>query len=287
VTTPLPIQPRPPIRGGLASVAAPLGIPESEWRVGVEVRSTPDGGVFMWDTCGPGGTNIDTGNAIVEKPVSPVGVGAPFFPVTIEKVVECGPGATQTAIGDIARETARGSLDRQVYKVLARVFQGLLPNLSADGVPGGGINQYVSTPPGFDSNNPKDLRGTLQELLYSVCDCSNSDPIFHVPRAWMPHFIAQDLVEWDELTGKFWFGPHEVSFDCYFNRDPTGSYATAVDGSEVWIFATARPMVAVSAEDDVRVLERRQNTYTALVERHAIIAFDPTCVRMSKASVAT
>lgn len=268
MTVPLKIKQRPPIRGGLASVAAPLE--DVDWRAGVEVRAMPDGELFAVDTCTGDVYDLD-GNMLPAKPVDEVGDGFKFLPVTVEKIVQCGPGATQTTIGDIAQQTASGSLDRQVYKMLARSVQFSLAPLA-------------SVPSGSDPNNPGGIRTALQGLLDGACGCFNSDPVFHIPRAWMPHFLG-DVVRFDESTGTFRFGPHLVSFDCYANQDPSGTYATNPDGSEVWIFATAQPFVAVGEEDSVRVLTREQNNYKALVERHAIVAFDPTCALMSKAAV--
>jgi hypothetical protein len=284
VTTPLNIEARPAIRGGLASVAGQLPS-GTDWRNGVEITTTPDDGVFTWDTCEGEAYDISGTPIVGDKPVSSVGAGLKFFPVTAEKIVECGPGATRTTIGDIARETARGSLDRQIHKVLARALQGIIPTFGDNSQIGASIATLATVPAGFDPDNPGNLAGTLQGLLDSVCDCSSSDPVFHVPRAWMPQFIAQDLVTWNEALGVFMHGPHEVSFDCYVNEDPTGTYETLTDGSEVWIFATAKPMIEISEADDVTVLTHRQNNYKAMVERQAIIAFDPTCVIMAKARV--
>jgi len=283
VTTPLNITPRPAIRGGLASVsdAMPAGL---DWRNGVEARATPDGGVFTWDACE--GTAYDLlGEELVgDKPVSDVGAGYKFFPVFAEKIVQCGPGATQTMIGDIARQTAQGSLDRQIHKVLARTMQGVIPTFGANGQNGTTIADLATVPGGFDPDAPGDIRGTIQGLLDGVCGCSNSDPVLHIPRAFMPQFL-DDIVEWDGASGKFRMGPVEVSFDCYDNVDPAGVYETLTDGSEVWIFATAKPLIAIAEVDDVRVLTREQNNYKVMVERPAIIAFDPTCVFKAKAKV--
>lgn len=288
MTTPLPIQPRPPIRGGLASVAAPLGT--DDWHSGVEATSSPDDGVFVWDVlCSDEGVELDTLDLIEDdKPISSVGEGYRFYPVLVGKIVECGPAATQTTIGDIARQTARGSIDRQISKALAKALHGALETrgqYAGVNEEGSSLGDLMVVPDGFDPDSPGSIRGTMQGLLDMVCSCSNSDPIFHVPRAWMPHFIGVDLVRWDEGSGKFWFGPHEVSFDCYPNEDPRNIAATNPDGSEVWIFATARPLVAMDEVDEVRVLTRRQNNYQALVERGGIVAFDPTCAWGAKARV--
>lgn len=286
MTTPLPIQPRPPIRGGLASVAAPL--PDgTDWRLGVEVRSSPDTDVFVWnDPCNDQGVLLDDFSPLLDnKPVVDAGPAFRFYPIAVGKIVQCGPGATETTIGDIARQQASGSLDRQVHKALAAALHG---KLQAVGQYGSNFENSTSiqtnfvTPDGFDDLNPGNIRGTMQGLLDSVCGCSNSDPVFHIPRAWMPHFI-DEIVTWDEATGKFWFGPHEVSFDCYPNE--LVPYTTNPDGSEVWIYATARPMVAVEEEDVTTVLTRSQNNWSVRVERHAIVAFDATCVYAAKATI--
>lgn len=293
MTTPLPIQPRPPIRGGLASVVAAM--PAGDWRNGVEVRGEPDNGAFAWHPlCADEGVDLDTFDPIqnegpADKPVSAIGGAFRFYPITVGKIVQCGPNATQTPIGDIATQTAKGSLDRLFHKALAAALHGKLETqgqYAGSSEVGASLASSLQFPAGFDELNPGNLVGTLQGLLDSVCGCSNSDPIFHVPRAWMPHFIAQDLAEWDDASGRFMFGPHEVSFDCYPNEDPTGvNVNTATDGTEVWIFATARPHVAMGEDDEVRWLERRQNESTVLVERHGIIALDLTCAFGAKATI--
>lgn len=282
----LKIQQRPPIRGGLASVAAPLET--DDWKSGVQIQTTPDGDVFVWNPlCADDGVMLSTGDPITEKPVDDVAEARRFYPITVGKIVQCGPGSDRTAIGNIALQQAKGSLDRQIYKALAHALHGALEThgnyAGADEI-GTSIGSEMVVPAGFDPDAPGNLRGTLQGLLDSVCACSNSDPIFHVPLAWKSQFIG-DLVRWDEATQKYWFANHEVSFDCYPNEDPTGTYATNPDGSEVWIFATARPLVEIEEEDTVVLLTRELNNWKARVERHAIVAFDPTCVYGAKATV--
>lgn len=290
MTTPLKIQQRPQIRGGLLSVSAPL--PTDDWRLGVEVRQSPDDGVFTWQPCASAGQLMDGSEVLDDKPVSDVGAGLRFFPQYAEKIVQCGPGATQTTIGDIARETARGSLDRAYGKVLAGTLHGLLatygPTTGETGtsLATPGVTTY---PDGFDPNAPGNLRGTMQGLLDQSCDCFNSDPVFHIPRSFMPYFLPDGLVRWDEGTGTFRFGPHLVSFDCYPNIAPVVAdelaSPTAGDGSEVWIFTTTQPLVATADMDDVSVLTREQNLYRAKVERASIVAFDATCAGAAKATV--
>lgn len=296
MTTPLPIQPRPPIRGGLDSVMASLPLDESEWRVGVSVTSEDDGGLGVWDAtgCVDGGYDLATLDAVDEKPsTGPLPDNGIFYPTILTKRVTCNIGGTQTVIGDIITQSAQSSFARTQYRSLAKVLHGYAPVFSPAGDPNpnlSGMNgaDEPTYPDGFDAGAPGGIYGTLEGLLDLVCGCFNSDPVFHIPRQFMAQFTKDGVIRWDESAGVFRFGPHLVSFDCYPNR---GSEAvefatpTATDGSEAWIWTSTRPMVEVAGEVLVTQMERRQNGYDALVERPAIVVFDNHCFGAAKAVV--
>jgi hypothetical protein len=306
VTTPLPIQPRPPIRGGLDSVAIPLPLSESEWSGGVFVTSTDDSSVVVWDaSCQDygwelGAAIVDPGDPpndpIEEKPASTPPAESEFAPTVIAARASCSVGGSQSAIGDIIGQNAQAALDRMQYRVLAQALHGGTP-VYAQQDHGGGQNPNLAGfgggtaptyPAGFNASAPGNIRGTLQGLLDLVCECYHSDPVFHIPRSFMAYFLTDALVRWDEGTQTFRFGPHMVSFDCYANKGSNEletATPTATDGSEVWIWTSAQPMVALGAQDTITNLERRQNSYTALVERQAIVAFDTACFGAAKATI--
>lgn len=252
-----------------------------DWRGGVEITTSPDSGVFVWSLCGDAGQLAD-GTAINEKPVGAVGTGYKFFPTFAEKIVGCHVSGSQSAIGDIVRDTARGSLGRMTGLILAGTLHGELATADQEGTAGASLASNITFPTGYDMGSPVGIRAALSALLEQVCSCFHSDPVLHIPREFMPYFF-DIIVKWDEATGTFRFGPHLVSFDCYPNTDPTGANATSA--GEVWIFATAQPMIGVAEQDDVRVISHRLNNYKALAERNMIIAFDPTCIGAVKATV--
>ncbi len=295
MTTPLPIQPRPPIRGGLESVVTPLPLDESKWRIGVAPTLEDDAGIGLWDAngCEDFGIDVDSGDEVNEKPeTSPAGSSA-FAPAILTKLVSCNVGGSQSAVGNLILDSARYSFDRMQYRTLAKILQGSLPVFNADGDANPNLSGDFGAdgptyPDGFDASQPGDIKGTLQGLLDLVCSCSHSDPVFHIPRSFMPQFLGTTLVHWDDANGVFRFGPHLVSFDCYTNLgsdELEQATPTAIDGTEVWIWTSSQPMVAFGAQDNLTGLERRQNEYTALVERPAIITFDTQCFGAAKAVI--
>jgi hypothetical protein len=306
VTTPLPIQPRPPMRGGLDSVATALPLSEDEWRAGVYVTHTDDSDVIVWDaSCrvrgyeqGANIGNGDTPPEQTEKPAATPPLEVEFAPTMIVSQSQCHVGGSQSVIGDIIQANAQQALDRMQWRVMAQVLHGATPvrsaadhgdvqnpSLSGMASPVTGDPQY---PAGFNPATPGDIKGTLQGLLDLVCECYHSDPVFHIPRSFMAYFLNDGIITWDESAGVFRFGPHLVSFDCYSNignDDIEAVSPTLTDGSEVWIWTSARPMVAFGSEDVITNLERRQNSYQALVERPAILAFDTSCFGAAKATI--
>lgn len=300
MTANLPLKAYPGIRGGLESVVAPLPLTEDEWRRGVNVRSSFVGELYVSGYGGGSWGAVDEGD---EKPVNQPGSDWDFFPVTIGDIFECGALVPQgsPAERDIQFH-AEALLEREQYRKLAELLYtgetyvcGDLEDANDDGDvddPDEGVDftnpgfiALAELPVGYDDGAPGSIRGVFQGLLDSVCDVWTSDPVFHVARAWMPHFLG-DVVKWDEATQTFRFGPHLVSFDCYPNEGPAGT-TTAVDGSEVWVYASMQPMVGIGDNVEVqRARNARQNTHQIRAEREAIIAFDATLVAAAKATVA-
>lgn len=307
MTTPLRIQASRPLRGGLDSVA--VGLPElteDDWKVGVELTPPARGSVSLWDAtgCNDEGYALDDHDAsdpLTEKPVEGVATGFKFYPGMIVAQSECEVGGSVSAIGNIILENAQADLDRNAWRAAEAILHGIAPVLHPGGLErNASLNNYgiggdptgpsdPTLPDGFDPAAPGDLKGTLQGLLDSVCACAKGDLTLHVPVSFLPYFLADGVVKWDPESGRYLFGTHEVSFGCYPNRGPNAQETaspTATDGTEVWIWATGPVYVEFGADQVLGEITRRQNLYTAIVERPVLVAFDPACVYAAKAQVA-
>lgn len=277
VTTPLPIQSRPPIRGGLGSVAQPLPMAESEWRGGVLVTPETVGTMFRWGC-----------QTIGEKPLNSVPAAALYQPTSVGIVYECGPGAGQLPLGPIGQQIAVERFRRQRWSEVASLLQDGI----TDGPEAGNNFSFedATLAPGFDPAAEGDIAGTLQGLLDTVCSCFGTDPVFHVPRPYMAQMLKTDLVVWDEASETFRFGPHMVSFDCYSNIGPAavegGANPTLTDGSEFWIWASSQPMVAWSdGPETVTSIAVRRNENLVRVEQEVIAVIDSGCLYAARARV--
>lgn len=298
MTAILPLQNPPRIRGGFATVAQPLigrdGEPlsESEWNKGVEWTNFGAGETFVSGMGGGSWGLIADGD---EKPVNPNPDSELFLPLMLGAMFSCEMNAPGGVLGDVSRERAQNLLDRRTYSDLARILSTGEAYTCADpdgSDPNPSLQSEAVFPDGFDGVTPGSIRGVLQGLLDGTCGAPgggpgwNSDPVFHVPRAWMPHFLG-DIVRWHEEDGTFRFGPYRVAFDCYPNVAPTaGGGTTNPDGSEVWIYATLPPQIAYGEQMETSLVRAElRNTYTARAERTAIVAFDTTLVLAAKALV--
>lgn len=307
MTTPLRIQASRPLRGGLDSVA--VGLPElteDDWKVGVELTPPARNTVHLWDAtgCNDEGYALDDHDAsaaLAEKEVGGVAEGFKFYPGMIVAQAECTVGGSVSSIGNIILENAQADLDRNAWRAAEAILHGMAPVLHPGGLERNpSLNNYgidpdptgpsdPTLPDGFDASAPGDLKGTLQGLLDSVCDCAKSDLTFHVPVAFLPYFLADGIVRWDAAAEGYFFGSHEVSFGCYPNQGPQAvedANPTATDGTEVWIWTTGPVYVEFGQDQVLGEVTRRQNLYTAIVERPVLVAFDPVCVYAAKARVA-
>ena len=278
--------PRPPrIRGGLETVSVPLvgldGEPltEAEWNKGVIHTNAAQGETFVSGYGGGSyGTDPDSVKPTIDNPDAEL-----FMPVTLGAIFECQMNAPGGTLGDVSQQRAVSLLERRTYSDLAEIL------LTGENYRCDSGDQN----PGFIANGELAIngdvggspRGVLQGLLDGVCGGWESDPVFHIPRAWMSQFIGE-LVHWDEANEVFRFGPHRVSFDCYPNEGPTGSTPANPNGSEVWVWASLPPKLAVSEEISTTLVRTElQNRYQARAEREAIIAFDTGLVLAAKAIV--
>lgn len=228
-------------------------------------------------------TNVDS-IGFVSNGIGSLALGADFVVDSAVQITVASPAATKLNAGPLT------DLDFLDGATSLGEWSGFL-ELDADGsasslpVYNPGLQTVAELADGYDDDAPGSIRGVLQGLLDGVCDVWHTDPVFHVSRAWMPHFLG-DIVRWDAATESFYFGPHRVSFDCYPNEGPSGT-TTNADGSEVWIYASMPPVVGVGGSVEVLAARNaRQNTYQVRAEQEAIIAFDATLVIAGKATVA-
>lgn len=297
MTAILPLQSPPRIRGGLASVSQVLlgldgqPLPESEWNKGVQWTNFGAGDTFVSGMGGGSWGTIEDGD---EKPVNDNPGGELFDPVMLGAMFSCEMNAPNGVLGDVSRARAEALLERSTYSDLARLLatgEAYRCGAADGSQPNASLQSEAVFPDGHDGITPGSIKGALQGLLDGVCGGPDgtawkADPVFHVPRAFMPHFLG-DVVRWDEATQTFRFGPHLVSFDCYPNQAPTaGGGTTNPDGSEVWIYATLPPGIAISEQVDTQLVRAElRNVYTARAERAAIVAFDTSLVLAAKALV--
>lgn len=280
MTVPLPLQPRTPLRGGLASVAQPVPLPESDWRGGVFYTPQVAGTAFRW------GCAVD---AETLKDVSDTPGSELFDSTTIGVLYECGPGARNTSIGDILEASAVSDFRAQRWSEAARLLQD---GVVYSGENAGGLNpglKDATLAPLFVEAANGTLREAVAQVLQISCACLRSDPVLHVPRQYLPHFLAEALVQWDPARSLYHMGPIDVSFDCYANEGTAaveaGGNPTAADGSEVWIWATSRPLVSWSSEEIVGTVHAQRNENYVRVEQGVIAMIDPDCIYAARAAL--
>lgn len=292
----LPLPNPAPHRGGLASVLSPLigrdgePLPEQEWARGVIWTNNGVGESFV---AGFGGGSFGIYADGDEKPENDNPDSNEFEPVALGAMFGCQMNAPGGVLGDVSQARAVSLLERTTFSDLARLLHTgeTYPCGAPDGsLPNPGFQSVAQLPAGSDGTVPGSIRGTLQGLLDGVCGAPNGDPgwhsepVFHIPLAWMPHFIG-DLVRWSDEEQKFKFGLYDVSFDCYPNEPPAAGGTVEPDGSEVWIYASLRPQAAVSDVQGLGARRELENRYTYRAERQAIVAFDTTLVMAAKALV--
>lgn len=292
MTAILPLPDPPRIRGGLDIVATPLLgrngelLPTSEWAMGVERTNLPHAETFFSSLHGGTWGDPDDGDL---KPSSESGARNRLLPGSVGAVFECQMNAPNTTLGDIPRAEGTSFMDRAYYSLVAEAISTpATPGIDCD--PDAQITTLpgvAQLPDGYVDNAPGTIEGVMHGLLDGVCAYLHTDPVFHVARAFMPHFFRRGIVHWDEVGGFFRMGPHRVSFDCYANVGPAGT-TTAGDGSEVWIYAST-PIELATADPDAdsvsAVRTQLQNIYRVRVEREFIAVFDTEGVYAAKALV--
>lgn len=281
MTTPLPIQVRPHLRGGLESAvndpSRMLGadgtpLSEAQWRTGVEIIGFGGEFLFTWGCASSG-----------DKPAQYLGDMATFDSTIVGIDVICdGIGSRDTWVGDLLAQAARIGFDRGFY---GRVAQILIDgDVGGAAGPNPSFNSSATFPSGFNPNAPGDFEGSMQGLLEIARNCSHSDVIFHIPMQFLPYALRHG-VRWEESVGYYRYGAFRVIFDAYPNVGPAGT-ATAPNGTEFWMWMTGPIFVERAAQiDTIDGHEHVQNSWSVLVEQGAIVAFDPGCVGAVKVRI--
>lgn len=269
----MPAQPIPPIRhsrqpGGLFTTARPLETGGEDWRGGITFVQSCGGNVGTWACDEP----------LPQKEAAPTGDNVRFDTFLLYYEVECDGGFDVRT----SEELAQLGLDKGDTAALAKELHG---NASGNGNPslqGGAVDKTSLA-------GPQSLANSLQALVGMVEECEIGDLTLHAPIWTLPEWLKNDQVVWDGT--RFKHGPFDVIFDAYPNKGPElnegaldGQEPAAGDG-EVWLYATGLIERAVDTTVRETVLEHRQNLHTAVVERLAILRFDPCCVAAVRAKV--
>lgn len=292
----LPLQNPPRILGGFETVVAPLlgrdgnVLPESGWHGGVIGQTLPGEGAQFFSSQMVGGSWGDP-DADDVKPDSEMGEEVTFKPASIGVNFSCEMNAENTARGDIAKKLVQQEMARRLWSEIGLHIQAV--GTSIDCPDQAGTNptliDVAQLPSGYNDLAAGSIEGVIHGLLDGVCDAMHTDPVFLVPRAFMPHFSRRGLVHWDPAAQAFrLLGIYPIAFDCFLNEGPGGT-TTAADGSEVWIYAMLHPQVDAAAEgpnDLIGVRTIEQNVYRVRGERQFGYWFDTDHVYAAKAGVA-
>lgn len=294
MTTILPLQNPPRIRGGFETIVAPLlgqdGQPlaTDEWRQGVQGQTLPTTEFFTNSMIGGSWGDPDDGDL---KPESVMGDEVAFKPSGVGVNFMCQMNAPGGARGDMAATLVRQEINRRLWSEIARHIQNVGTSIDCPG--GDELNptlvEVAQLPDGYVDLTPGSIEGVIQGLLDMVCAGAHTDPAFLAAYSFKSHFTRRGIVHWDEAQQAYiLLGTHRIAFDCIDNVGPAGT-TTAGDGSEVWIYALIPPQVAVADEEGDDFIAARaelRNTYHVRGERQFGYWFDTSQVYAAKAGVA-
>lgn len=252
-----------------------------DWRGGIDYTPSCGTDPFIWGCQRDGSGDVDS-----EKPQGDLSEAVFFDSVTIGVQYTCNPSAkTLSPIGDLVSDSARYAYQRFRWQRLARVLVD--GQVNAFTLINPSFQSVAQVPAGLDVDNPSGIVTTIQAMLeLSQCTSWDAQRVLHVPQQYLPHFLNQYLVEWDNDAGVYKMGQHLVSFDCYPNVGPQPDLDPgADDGSTFWMYMSDAPMAAFDSEVIEAATHVRMNRYTASAESGAIIAFNPCGVVASKAIV--
>ena len=255
------------LRGGLLSAARSLPASFDEWRQGVG----------FWSNC-----QSDVGLSVCVEPAeAPTKLVADdtegslvFEPFVTYAGRECSTWVDE----DELRERARNGFDAQLSAAYAQQLQA-----DAAGI---GDGQNLNAVANDITPNPlADITNTLSGLISAIqCDCKVTDVTIHAPRRTIPFFVERRLVKWNSDTARYEMGDVVFSFDCYSETGPGEAGEAALD--EAWLYATG-PIEVDLAPDNTELVgtTHQRNERSVLVERLAILRFDPCCVTAAKAQL--
>lgn len=266
----MPTEPIPPIRhtsgpGGLLQSSAELVVPAgADWQRGVNFSASCGGSVGVWAACPPSD----------DKTAAAAGSNVSFGTFQLYAEVECEGGFGRAQI----EELADLDLQKGSSAALARELAG---NISGNGNPSLQSSAIDRT----SLAGPQSLSNSLQALLGAQCECEIGDLMIHAPVWTLPEWLKNDLVEWDGT--RYRLGAYVVSFDCYPNIGPDDAEGdTPLPGSgDVWLYVSGTVETRLDTVTKFTDIEERLNITTAMVERLALLRFDPCCVRAVKAKV--
>lgn len=244
--------------GGLLAAARPLPAEYEDWRQGVNFNS------HLTSVTAPLYC-VDPADA-TDKTIEPVGEVLEFLPFLIYSARSCSTFMDTQELIDLARRglanTESAMISRQLTSDDATSTNpGLADSADVVGPATAGVVQAFSL------------------LIEAAQSCGTiGELVFHVPLRALPYLVAENLVEY---TGGLWkFGPFTVVADDYNEAVlPDGEAALTGDGSDAYFYVTGPVEVAVGPVVDANYSQVSLNESLALVERLAILRFDPNCVK--------
>lgn len=234
---------------------------------GAIYRGVCDVNIFTIASCDPTPPTKLFNDVPAETRVEPFILGTGY---------ECSMPLSNSPVQQLAAE----ALKVGEWSAIATVIHSNPDNLA-------GVLNWADEATDITPATPAGLANTLQGLLdQAACSCWGRGELYlHVPLQYLPYFLEQSLIVWDDNTPKL--GPINVVFDCYPNTPPTVNTGGAanVDGSEVWLYLTGPQYIGVGDVLTTDTGYLQQNTNVSLVERYAIGVFDGCCVYAAKAVV--
>jgi hypothetical protein len=235
--------------GGLADAAREL--PSGyDWSGGVTF--TPScGGADRWG-CSYG----EDKQNIIDK-----GEPTEFDPFLIYSGFRCSGAPDEAEL----RLLAQNALTRGLSRSLAHEL--VLSDVNV------GNPDIVSSATDITPDTPACIAGSVAGLLSASDDCGGGGVWIHAPRVALPFLMKNDLVKFDGEGYRI--GGHKLIVDDYPNEAPTGG-AEPTDG-QAYLYATGPVEYAVAEQFDIANFEHIQNEQIVLLERLAILRFDPCC----------
>lgn len=258
------------LRGGILSAARPLPA-GANWRQGVAFNPVCiDTSVLRRRGC-------EDPEDATTKDSDPVAEPVEFNPFLVHAMTDCSTWMEPANLEQLAMMGA----DRIVSQTIAQQLQDNV-------VPGSNSPSLNSVADVITGATPQDIVNTVSALTDAmICGCAHTELVIHAPLRSFLFFKERQIIELNTSTGAWEIAPNIVmSFDCYSETGPD-DLDTALDGSEIWLYATGPVEYAIGEQEVVGrpdSITVRTNEAVSLVEGLAIVRFDPCCV---KAAIAT